>query len=320
MQQNTNKNRKGISRRRLLQGAAAVSSATLLSAFPKPSLAEAKAINVLTLSQGIFGQPFVDLSPEFTKATGIKVNLITMGYNEAIEKQVAAFAAKSSAYDVVQVDSIFIKGYAKAGHIQPLDGLIPNDQLADYFSDVPPTFKDMYADQGKTFGMATIGNCQRFIYNDAHLKDAGVGVPETWDDLLKAAQKVVDPSKNRYGFVAGTERLAKAFSVWLPTAGPAQATHLSNDAHDGPTTDPESILAGTRLLVVEDDPDVCAMLQIVLGDRGANASAFATLKSIGTSSSKVAILAMTREYGRRCCRCPAVKGIKLVMSGTARSS
>jgi len=27
---------------------------------------------------------------------------------------------------------------------------------------------------------------------------------------------VVDPSKNRYGFVAGTERLVKAFSVWLP--------------------------------------------------------------------------------------------------------
>jgi multiple sugar transport system substrate-binding protein len=216
MQPNKDTTRTGISRRSLLQGAAAVSSASLVGAFPKPSLADAKAINVLTLSQGIFGQPFVDLSPEFSKATGIKVNLITMGYNEAIEKQVAAFAAKSSAYDVVQVDSIFIKGYAKAGHIQPLDGLIPNDQLADYFSDVPPTFKDMYADQGKTFGLATIGNCQRFIYNDAHLKDAGLGAPATWDDLLKAAQKVVDPAKNRYGFVAGTERLAKAFSVWLP--------------------------------------------------------------------------------------------------------
>jgi PAS domain S-box-containing protein len=60
------------------------------------------------------------------------------------------------------------------------------------------------------------------------------------------------------------------FSVWLPTAGPAQATKMSSDAHDGPTTDPESILADTNLLVVEDDADVCAMLQIVLGDRGAH--------------------------------------------------
>ena len=207
----------GISRRSVLKGAIAVSGVSAaLGSFPKPALAESKAINVLTLSQGIFGQPFVDLSPVFSKETGIKVNLITMGYNEAIEKQMAAFAARSSAYDVVQVDSIFIKGFAKSGHLQPLDPLIPKDELSDYFSDVPATFKQMYSDDGKTYGLATIGNCQRFIYNLAHLQDVGLSAPETWDELLAAAQKVVDPGKNRYGFVAGTERLIKAFSVFLP--------------------------------------------------------------------------------------------------------
>ena len=74
----------------------------------------------------------------------------------------------------------------------------------------------MYSDDGKTYGMATIGNCQRFIYNQAHLESVELSAPETWEGLLAAAQKVVDPSKNRYGFVAGTERLIKAFSVWLP--------------------------------------------------------------------------------------------------------
>ena len=206
-----------VTRRNLLKGAVAASGLAAIGAsFPCPALAQAKTINVLTLGEGIFGQPFVDLAPEFTSATGIKVNAITMGYNEAIEKQVAAFAAQSSAYDVVQVDSIYIKGYAKAGHLQPLDSLIPNDQLSDYFGDIPLTFKDMYAADGKTYGMATIGNCQRFVYNGAHLKAVGLGIPQTWNDLLIAAQKVVDPSANRFGFVAGTERLAKAFSVWLP--------------------------------------------------------------------------------------------------------
>ena len=207
----------GISRRNIIKGAAALSGASAIgAALPRPALAQNKSISVLTLSQGIFGQPFVDLTPEFTKQTGIKVNLITMGYNEAIQKQIAAFAARSDAYDVVQVDSIFIKGFAKSGHIQPLDSLIPNAELSDYFSDIPGTFKDMYSDDGKTYGMATIGNCQRFIYNQAHLESVELSAPETWEGLLAAAQKVVDPSKNRYGFVAGTERLIKAFSVWLP--------------------------------------------------------------------------------------------------------
>ena len=206
-----------LSRRTLLKSAAAFSGvAAASSIFPTPAISAETTINVLSLSEGMFGQPFVDLSPEFTKATGIKVNNITMGYNEAIQKQVAAFAAGSSSYDVVQVDSIYLKGYAKAGHLLPLDDLISSDELNDFFSDIPPTFKDMYGAEGKTYGMATIGNCQRLIYNKAHLDAVGLGVPETWDDLLAASQKVVDPTANRFGFIAGTERLAKAFSVWLP--------------------------------------------------------------------------------------------------------
>ncbi|WP_158818900.1 extracellular solute-binding protein [Methylocapsa sp. S129] len=217
MEQRTPSRRQAISRRALLKGAAGASGAAALgTSFPCPALAQSATINVLTLGEGIFGQPFVDLAPEFTKATGIKVNAITMGYNEAIQKQAAAFAAKSSAYDVVQVDSIYIKGFAQAGHLQPLETLIPNDQLADYFSDIPATFKGMWSFDGKTYGLATIGNCQRFIYNEGHLKAVGLSAPQTWDELLAAAQKVVDPSAKRFGFVAGTERLAKAFSIWLP--------------------------------------------------------------------------------------------------------
>ncbi|MQB46475.1 extracellular solute-binding protein [Rhizobium sp. ICMP 5592] len=206
-----------VSRRTVLKGAAALSGVAVASSFfPAPAISATTEINVLSLGEGMFGQPFVDLSPEFTKATGIKVNNITMGYNEAIQKQVAAFAGGSSSYDVVQVDSIYLKGYAKAGHLLPLDDLIPADDLKDFFSDIPQTFKDMYGDDGKTYGMATIGNCQRLIYNKAHLDAVGLGVPQTWDDLLAASQKVVDPKANRFGFIAGTERLAKAFGVWLP--------------------------------------------------------------------------------------------------------
>ncbi|NNU62824.1 extracellular solute-binding protein [Ochrobactrum soli] len=206
-----------ISRRTLLQSAAALSSVAAVGGlFPTPAISATTTINVLSLGEGMFGQPFVDLSPEFTKATGIKVNNITMGYSEAIQKQVAAFAAGSSSYDVVQVDSIYLKGYAKAGHLLPLDDLIPAEELKDFFSDIPQSFKEMYGADGKTYGMATIGNCQRLIYNKAHLDAVGLDLPGTWDDLLTASQKVVDPKQARFGFIAGTERLAKAFGVWLP--------------------------------------------------------------------------------------------------------
>ena len=64
--------------------------------------------------------------------------------------------------------------------------------------------------------------------------------------------------------------MGTTFSVWLPESGPEHRTESGLLDTDGQEPhDPESMLAGTRLLVVDDDPDICAMLQIILGDRGA---------------------------------------------------
>ena len=50
----------GVSRRDVLKGTTALTGAAMAGAFPAPAIAQNKAISVLTLSQGIFGQPFVD--------------------------------------------------------------------------------------------------------------------------------------------------------------------------------------------------------------------------------------------------------------------
>jgi multiple sugar transport system substrate-binding protein len=224
----------GLSRRQFLSrsavAGAGLAGSGLFAPFVSRAWADTKTINVLSLGEGIFGEPFLKLSGEFTAATGIAVNNVTMGYNEAMQKEAAVFAAGSSELDVVQVDYMFLKGYAKAGHLAPLDkGLIPDDQLADFYADTPATLKEVWSFDGNTYGLATIGNCQNGIYNLAHLKDAGVGLPDTWDDVLAYAQKVVNPDKNVYGFVAGTERLTKAVLVWLPIAW-ANGAELFDDS------------------------------------------------------------------------------------------
>ena len=60
------------------------------------------------------------------------------------------------------------------------------------------------------------------------------------------------------------------FTVWLPVSGPR-----SDDARHGVATgdseqiDADATLAGASLLVVDDDPDICATLSLILRDRGA---------------------------------------------------
>jgi multiple sugar transport system substrate-binding protein len=205
-------------RREFLSRTALGAGAVGLGGFAGKARADTVTINVLTLGEGIFGDPFLKLSPEFTAATGVKVNNVAMGYNETMQKEATVFAAASSELDVVAVDYMFLKGFAKAGHLAALDDLIPAAEMADFVSDTPQGLRDVWAFDGKTYGMSTIGNCQNSIYNKKLLGDAGLGTPDTWADVLSSAQKVVDASQNRYGFVAGTERLTKAVLVWLPIA------------------------------------------------------------------------------------------------------
>ena len=84
--------RSGIDRRRMIAGTA-VMGMGLAMPWVRRADAQEKTINVLTLGEGIFGDPFVKLAPEFTAATGIKVNNVTMGYGESMQKQAAVFAA-----------------------------------------------------------------------------------------------------------------------------------------------------------------------------------------------------------------------------------
>ena len=194
-------------------GGAATEGAGVTAA---PSTATGEAITVLTLGEGIFGSPFVNLSDEFTAETGIPVNLVTMGYDEEIQKTLAAFAAKSDEYDVIQADFVFVKGWAKAGHLEPLDNQISAEELSDYWSDVPASVKEMYDWEGHPIGMGTIGNSQKFVFNKAALDAVNLGVPKTWDELLTAAQTIKDSGSGMYGFTAGLEKLVKATGVWLP--------------------------------------------------------------------------------------------------------
>jgi PAS domain S-box-containing protein len=58
------------------------------------------------------------------------------------------------------------------------------------------------------------------------------------------------------------------FEVWLPS-NPVTTTGTGTASDLIAAGDSDALLTGLDVLVVDDDPDVCAMLQIILGDRGA---------------------------------------------------
>jgi ABC-type glycerol-3-phosphate transport system substrate-binding protein len=70
-----------------------------------------------------------DLLPEFTKATGIKVEFEIVQYMDMHQKLVTNFMSKTGQYDVIEVDNYWAGEFPAAGWIIPLDDYIKKDKI-----------------------------------------------------------------------------------------------------------------------------------------------------------------------------------------------
>lgn len=73
--------------------------------------------------------------------------------------------------------------YGKAGIALDLTAALGDSLLADFF----PSTRAEYTDGGKQYAVGWMAQTFGLFYNPNILKQAGVDVPETWDDLVAAA-------------------------------------------------------------------------------------------------------------------------------------
>ncbi len=138
------------------------------------------------------------VSPEFEKATGIKINVIDIGYTEIPTKMMAEAVAKSGAYDVIMHFADSIPDGSESGLLVPLD-----DWIEKYGADMKGflgKFKDMAQYKGKTYGFEGDGSAfglwvRRDLFEDAKEKKNfkakygyELGCPETWEQLRDIAE------------------------------------------------------------------------------------------------------------------------------------
>lgn len=98
-------------------------------------------------------------------------------------KQAAAFATNPSLYQIGGVANETIVPLLNAGTIRPLDDLV-----AKYGQNLKPN--QLIKFDGKTMAIAMMVNTQHLMYREDILKDLGIEVPTTYDELLAAAEKI----------------------------------------------------------------------------------------------------------------------------------
>jgi multiple sugar transport system substrate-binding protein len=125
--------------------------------------------------------------PEFEAATGIKMNITTMPYENALGEQVRDFVAGGD-LDLALIDLVWIGNIAENGWVVPAEEFTSNPELADPELDMddffPLVLNAFGGWNGTIYGLPLDNYSGLMFYNRCMLEAAGFDrPPETWAEL-----------------------------------------------------------------------------------------------------------------------------------------
>lgn len=122
---------------------------------------------------------------EGPNATDLRENLYT-----------AALLAQDDGFDLVLMDVTWAPKFAAAGWLLPLDGRFSEEEIAALL----PAALEAGRFRGRLYRLPTRTDVGLLYYRRDLLEEKGIAPPETFDELVRVAQRLQDPPE-RWGFV-----------------------------------------------------------------------------------------------------------------------
>jgi multiple sugar transport system substrate-binding protein len=186
-----------LNRRSLVKGvaggvaAAGLGAASKRSSFAAPAFHQGTTI-VFALTDGNAPQvqPLVD---DYQAANNVTVELQPNPFANLLEKLTLNLTQATGAFDVVSMDDPWMPQFAGGEFLINLHELMDQRGLAADEDFIPELLAlgDFPAGSGLR-GIPWVGNVQVFAWRTDVLEDAGLTVPETWDEVLSNAQAITD--------------------------------------------------------------------------------------------------------------------------------
>lgn len=161
-----------------------------------PNFAAANSLAGQTLNVACRHLPAMDFIEShkalFEEQTGAKLVFTDYPENDLRSHIVADASNKAGGFQIYCLDDNYIPLFATNGWVQALDSDIkPAYKLDDVFD----SLRDLYSWKGKLYGLPIYAEVTILYYRADLLKEAGVAVPKTLDDLAAAAAKLNKPPK-----------------------------------------------------------------------------------------------------------------------------
>ncbi|MBZ4017722.1 extracellular solute-binding protein [Streptomyces purpurogeneiscleroticus] len=117
---------------------------------------------------------------------GVDVKYVNVPFGEANAKFKNAAGGNSGAPDVMRTEVAWVADFANLGYLAPLDNTPALDKNEDFLEQAAGSTRF----KGKTYAAPQVIDTLGLFYNKKLLKEAGVGVPSTFDELKTAAKKI----------------------------------------------------------------------------------------------------------------------------------
>ena len=169
-----------LSRRKFLAGSAAAGAGLAFGAVPL-RLARAEGKIVVGVEAGSPYETFyAKHAPEFTKATGVAVEFISIPHDNIRQQVVQDALAGAGGFDVYIADQVWLPEFFEKGFIRDLSGLYTDADRADFSK----TALETVTHKGAQVALPImVHNCAMY-----YRKDLVSAPPTTWDEYRAAAK------------------------------------------------------------------------------------------------------------------------------------
>jgi len=212
-------------------------------------------IRVVTFTGPQIAEPLQRRAPDFEKATGAKVQIITVPFSDLYQKLLTDFATKTNSYDATVFDPQWMGDYVPSGYLEDLTDRVQKDSALQW-NDIAPFFRDFSATfKGKVYTIPLDGDFQMVYYRKDILDKDGVKPPETWQDYINIAKQYQGKDLNGdgkadYGSCLAMKRSAQSYWAWLSiaaaylqTQGTKQGAFFNTDNMQPLTNNPAAAAA-----------------------------------------------------------------------------
>jgi len=198
-------------------------------------------LRVVTFTGPQIAEPLQRRAPDFQKATGAKVEVITVPFSDLYQKILTDFATKTNSYDALVFDPQWMGDYVPPGYLEDLTDRVKKDTDLQW-NDISPFFRDFSATyKGHVYTVPLDGDFQMVYYRKDLLQRDGLKPPETWQDYIDIAKRYQGKDLNGdgkpdFGSCVAMKRSAQSYwmfisvaAAYLQSQGTSQGAFFNTD-------------------------------------------------------------------------------------------